>query len=876
MWSDNSIKLYTNWATNQPDALRTQKTCVVANNSVSNAGGWFDVACSDRNGFVCRIRQGEPHVSPPLLGSCPTGWEKFDKNCYLFQDTDLQPWTAARYKCQNQGGNLVSITSQQEQDFITFHYQRKSAGNIWIGLNDRALERGFSWSDGSPVTYLNWLPGEPNDKTGLENCIEMWPPSRGWNDQPCGDKRGYICKQPLECSAALGMASGAINNSQLTASSSLAPSYGPAMARLNSLSAWCTSNGQSAQYIQVDLLTETRLTKIATQGFNLNGVSSFAKTFTVQTSDDGVNFNTYQKNGKDWVFVANRDANSVVTLSVQPAVDTRLIRIVPGSWTGSLCMRLEFYGCPFACQTPLGMQSGALKDSSLSASSFTDNSHKATNARPSSSVGWCSKTSDKKPWLQISFPDVERKITKITTWGGGKGSGYVKVYRLSFTDVADNTMWSDYKEGGRTRSFRGNQDAVNSVSHLLAEPIITLTLRVMPQSWSAAGACLRLELFGCQNGCNSALGLRQGVIEDSALSASSSLNQAHLASQGRLNGSTGWCAADGDKEPSFVVDLGRTLKIRSIAIQGAKDGIGYIKSFTVRTKDGAGSPWRPFKQNDKAKVFLANADSSSVVKITFTSGVRGRYFKIVPVTWNVRPCLRLELYGCKTNVRPTAIPTTISPSESPAPPKDVTYKGSVKLSKQEWTDDLKKPASAAFKSLAGKLEKSITDLYSGVDEASLAFSNVTVTAFRRGSVVAIFNLTFSRDIADDLGDNVTNNLVVAVKTGSLGGLAVDPGSLNVTKVVWNGNTGNQGTAAARTGGKSSGLSRGAKAGIAIAVLLLFGFVVGAVGWWFYRKRKGKHLFEHEQFDNPIYFSSTKQELHSEGGAVASSGTEKGT
>lgn len=50
------------------------------------------------------------------------------------------------------------------------------------------------------------------------------------------------------------------------------------------------------------------------------------------------------------------------------------------------------------------------------------------------------------------------------------------------------------------QNFRGNQDAVNPVSHLLAEPIITLTLRVMPQSWSAAGACLRLELFGCQNG----------------------------------------------------------------------------------------------------------------------------------------------------------------------------------------------------------------------------------------------------------------------------------------------------------------------------------------------------------------------------------------
>ena len=74
---------------------------------------------------------------------------------------------------------------------------KKSSFDCCPGLNDRALERGFSWSDSSPVAYLNWLPDEPNDNTGLENCVEMWPPSRGWNDQACGDRRGYVCKQPL-------------------------------------------------------------------------------------------------------------------------------------------------------------------------------------------------------------------------------------------------------------------------------------------------------------------------------------------------------------------------------------------------------------------------------------------------------------------------------------------------------------------------------------------------------------------------------------------------------------------------------------------------------------------------------------------------------
>ena len=48
------------------------------------------------------------------------------------------------------------------------------------------------------------------------------------------------------------------------------------------------------------------------------------------------------------------------------------------------------------------------------------------------------------------------------------------------------------------------------------------------------------------------------------------------------------------------------------------------------------------------QVFLANVDSSSVMKIRVISGVRGQLFKIVPVTWYNRPCLRLELYGCPT------------------------------------------------------------------------------------------------------------------------------------------------------------------------------------------------------------------------------------
>ena len=51
---------------------------------------------------------------------------------------------------------------------------------------------------------------------------------------------------------------------------------------------------------------------------------------------------------------------------------------------------------------------------------------------------------------------------------------------------------------------------------------------------------------------------------------------------------------------------------------------------------------------------------------------------------------------------------------------------------------------------------------------------------RRGSVVAMFELSFYRDMAEDPGVNVTSKLVLAVRNGKLGELEVDPGSLTIS------------------------------------------------------------------------------------------------
>lgn len=77
----------------------------------------------------------------------------------------------------------------------------------FLGLNDRALEAGYTWSDKSPVSFLNWLPGEPNDDSFIENCVEMSAGSFLWKDNICTKFNSYICKQPLGTVCRLGCCS---------------------------------------------------------------------------------------------------------------------------------------------------------------------------------------------------------------------------------------------------------------------------------------------------------------------------------------------------------------------------------------------------------------------------------------------------------------------------------------------------------------------------------------------------------------------------------------------------------------------------------------------------------------------------------------------
>ena len=108
-----------------------------------------------------------------------------DSSYYLISpDT----WNNVEAFANTLGGHLVTINSQEEQDFLwqTWGLSGTSVhnyGEIWIGLNDRLVEGSFQWANGEALNFSQWALGEPNN-SGNEDYAHMWHSAGGsWNDE---------------------------------------------------------------------------------------------------------------------------------------------------------------------------------------------------------------------------------------------------------------------------------------------------------------------------------------------------------------------------------------------------------------------------------------------------------------------------------------------------------------------------------------------------------------------------------------------------------------------------------------------------------------------------------------------------------------------
>ncbi|XP_030614644.1 discoidin, CUB and LCCL domain-containing protein 2 isoform X1 [Archocentrus centrarchus] len=157
------------------------------------------------------------------------------------------------------------------------------------------------------------------------------------------------------------------------------------------------------------------------------------------------------------------------------------------------------------CYGTLGLASGGVADTQLSASSVLDWSSSEHGVwAPSGArlrkegLPWAPSQSDQQQWLQVDLKK-EKRITGIITTGSALSDEkcYVSAYRVLYSN--NGKQWSSYKESNSTQDkiFQGNNNYGDEVRNNFIPPVVARFVRISPISWYKRIA-LKLELLGCQ------------------------------------------------------------------------------------------------------------------------------------------------------------------------------------------------------------------------------------------------------------------------------------------------------------------------------------------------------------------------------------------
>ncbi|KAJ7350088.1 Asparagine-rich protein (ARP protein) [Desmophyllum pertusum] len=156
-----------------------------------------------------------------------------------------------------------------------------------------------------------------------------------------------------------------------------------------------------------------------------------------------------------------------------------------------------------ACSYALGMQSGAINDSQIKASSFKSvwsrpseaRLHNQMSTHQKSLRGWCADDSDLNPYLQVDLVN-NSIINAIATQGLPANGNLALRYKLNYS--CDGKAWFEYQQG---KVFEGYKHNLRVKQNNLQVPLKARIVRIRPLvSGQYERPCLRLEIYGCKNG----------------------------------------------------------------------------------------------------------------------------------------------------------------------------------------------------------------------------------------------------------------------------------------------------------------------------------------------------------------------------------------
>jgi hypothetical protein len=167
---------------------------LLGSTSADNTGQWnytpiladgtynLTATATDTVGNISQLGQFNAPNSGAVLNAANGHYYKF-----VNASTD---WGTALAAAASQGGYLATVTSAQENSFITSIMDADSIA--WLGGSDAAQQGQWKWVTGPESNaffqYSNWFMNEPNNYAGTEDYLSIsnasyWTPGT-WNDAP--------------------------------------------------------------------------------------------------------------------------------------------------------------------------------------------------------------------------------------------------------------------------------------------------------------------------------------------------------------------------------------------------------------------------------------------------------------------------------------------------------------------------------------------------------------------------------------------------------------------------------------------------------------------------------------------------------------------
>uniref|UniRef100_A0A8C5MEU9 Neuropilin n=1 Tax=Leptobrachium leishanense TaxID=445787 RepID=A0A8C5MEU9_9ANUR len=353
-------------------------------------------------------------------------------------------------------------------------------------------------------------PGRIRSSTGIlsmifhtDNAIAKEGFSANYSVLPSSADEDFKCKEPL------GMESGEIHSDQITVSSQYSTNWSAERSRLNYVeNGWTPGEDSVKEWIQVDLGLLRYVSGIGTQGATSKetGKKYYLKSYKVDVSSNGEDWITLKEGSRHLVFEGNSDPIDVIYRPFPKPVLTRFVRLRPVTWENGISLRFEVYGCKitdYPCSGMLGMVSGLISDSQITASNPSDRTLVPEFARlVTSRSGWALPPTNTHPytkeWLQIDLGE-EKVVRGIIIQGGKQRDNKVFMRKFKIGYSNNGTEWEMIMDASRNKpkTFEGNTNYDTPELRTFA-PISTRYIRVIPERSATLGLGLRLELLGCE------------------------------------------------------------------------------------------------------------------------------------------------------------------------------------------------------------------------------------------------------------------------------------------------------------------------------------------------------------------------------------------